>query len=213
MQNATPQAIALSRRTVIGLILGASALSTLIGAGVLSGLQPPSSPHQAVVHHIHGSLAHNFGSLAELKGGATLVVLGTVVSQQNEVDAYGVPSTLSMFQVQQTLFGAQLEGTSLVVRQLGGVGADGAKWRDDEFPPLTSGARYVLFLTPALSQGEYYTVGAYQGVFAVDSNGDVTSFTKVTTGGFQIGVPVQAMSLAGFIHQVQATAAVSPRVP
>jgi hypothetical protein len=45
------------------------------------------------------------------------------------------------------------------------------------FPILSAGTRYLLFLTPSPISGQWYPVGAPQGVFSVAADGRVNMYT------------------------------------
>lgn len=48
-----------------------------------------------------------------------------------------------------------------------------------DYPLFEVGARYLLFLVPDdQHSGEYYTVGAYQGVFPISAGGSVRSLVQ-----------------------------------
>jgi len=101
--------------------------------------------------------------------------------------------------------GKSTTGQTVVVKQIGGRTSDGTQWVMDGFPLLKIGTRYVLFLTPSLTPNVFYTVGAPQGVFVTNANGEVDSLTEPN---IQTGVSVQHVALATFIQNVQATSAV-----
>lgn len=197
------------RDTTGVVVLAMCVIGLVVVAGVIA-LVRPLAVSQAngapTIHHGDGSLAFEYNSFGELKGGSTLIVSGSVRTQRNILGNQGVPSTLSQVEVQQVLWSKDRVPQTLEVRQMGGVGADGTQWVEDEFPLLASGHQYILFLTPALSAGEFYPVGAYQGVFVMNPDGTVDS---VTRGPQRVGVQVHGMPLAQFVSSVQA----APLIP
>jgi hypothetical protein len=177
----------------------------VIGVIGTSAFQEAQSANQASgkTQHIvtlDGSLAHTYKSLGELKGDSTLIVVGTVSNQQTAVGNHGIPYTNSTFLIERTVMSKSSPSQTILVRQMGGVTSDGTQWVVEGFPLLQTGSRYVLFLTPALSPGEFYTVGAPQGVFTVSAGDTVSSFTN-------IGVSVKDLPTDTFIQQIQSALA------
>ena len=73
------------------------------------------------------------------------------------------------------------------------------QWIVEDFPVLSSGNRYILFLTASPIAGEFYPVGAPQGVFTVSAGNQVNSYV---TGPLE-GIPVHDVPLDQVIQAVQ----------
>ena len=150
---------------------------------------------------IDATFAHNYTSLGEMKGASTLIVLGTVTGQTMVIGSHGVPSTLSTLVIERTLKHTSATVQTVVIKQLGGVTPDGSRWIVENFPSLTIGTRYVLFLTPSLNPGVFYPVGAPEGIYPVSTGGAVNSFT---TEAAHMGIAIQNVALDLFLQHVQA---------
>jgi hypothetical protein len=72
-----------------------------------------------------------------------------------------------------------------------------------QFPSLQSGERYLLFLTPSPFPGEFYPVGAFQGVFTVSADGLVNNVSQAASA---TGVSVHDVPL----DQVQESIRTAP---
>lgn len=193
-------------RLLIGL-----GLAGLLGLGLWGGiamrgaaaqvttLQP--SPH---IVHIHGNVAHVFTSLGELKAHSVAVVLATVTSQSPEMAPEQAMYTLSTLHIDQVLWSNVKIGSSVIVWQVGGTTADGrTRYEMEDFPIFTSGSQYVLFLaSPAPKPGEYWTTGAYMGVFSLNKAGRITSYSPASA---HTGVYVQDVPVATFEQQIGAS--------
>ena len=192
-------------RVVSGTIL---VIGIVVLASIVFHIQTSTNLSQTTtprVMRIQASLAHNFTSLGELKGASTLIVVGTMITQKTEIGNHGTPWTLSTLSIERTLMGKSAVGQTVVVKQMGGRTSDGTQWIMDGFPLLKIGTRYVLFLTPSLTLNVFYTVGAPQGVFLTNTNGEVDSLAGPN---IPTGVAVQHVALATFIQNVQSASVV-----
>jgi len=183
------------------LVVGMVALVSVTGSRMLG-----AKPQHPIVM-AQGSFAKIFTSWGELKGAATSIVIGTAGAQQTVVDSHGRPWTTTAVQVSQTLQGDTTTAQPLLVRQLGGVAGDGRDWQLDGFPLLTSGSRYLLFLTPTLvTPGQFYPVGGPMGTFKVDTDGHVNAYSPEVA---QIGVSVPSAPLDQVIQALTAAPTVA----
>lgn len=144
-------------------------------------------------------LDHNYRSIGELKAASSEVVIGTVGSQTVQTVGHDV-YTISVVHVDKVLWSKGASSNSIVIRQFGGTNSAGVTYEMDGFPVLSQGARYVFFVTPAQKPGEYYPVGMFQGVFGVDVNGAVSSYSPEST---TIGVNLHNIALDNFGQMVQ----------
>ncbi len=92
---------------------------------------------------------------------SAVIVFGEVLAAE-PAPTEGFPSTDFMFQVEDVLKGF-VPGGTIVVRQPGGVGADGIAARLMGLPGLREGDRLLLFLDPV--KGVYRTVDFALGMF------------------------------------------------
>lgn len=122
-----------------------------------------------------------------------MIVLGTVNSQTTSIGNHGIPYTTSVLSVERTLVGKLTKAVS--VRQTGGVMSDGTQMEVEGFPLLHIGSRYILFLTPSPVPPQMYPVGAFQGVFVVDTNKNVSSLSEQ-------GLPIKDVPLDTFVQEV-----------
>lgn len=153
------------------------------------------------------SFANSFTSWGELKGASTLIVLGTAGTHHaSGGSATEAPWTTTPVHVERLLKGDSGGTKTVLIRQLGGVGPDGSLWSSTDFPLLTPGQRYLLFLTPSLLQDQYYPVGAPQGVFSVTLDGRVNSYSAVVA---RVGVSVQDAAVEPLIQEVRMAAEVT----
>ena len=90
-----------------------------------------------------------------------VIVFGEVIAAE-PAPVEGIPSTDFMFQVEEVLKGF-VPGGTIVVRQLGGIGAGGMAARIMGLPDLVEGDRMLLFLDPV--EGIYRTVELTLGMF------------------------------------------------
>ena len=195
--------------TIIGGAVVAASLLGVAAPGHFGGARQAAVARPAAVTGqmrmgMHLSIAKPFPSWGALKGAATFIVLGTAGAQQSTVDQHGQPWTTTTVQVERSLAAKGTADATVRVRQLGGVTPNGTLAQSEDFPLLTVGGRYLLFLTPSPLSGEYYPVGAPQGVFAVTADGHVNSFSAVAA---QIGVPVSGATLDQIIQLIQAAPA------
>ena len=161
---------------VLGIVIGFS----IAACGTRSTASSKESPQKSQSRIMLGeaSLAHVYHSLSEMKKSSTIIVLGTVSAQSVVVGLHGVPDTLSTIQVERVLMNALANPKTILVRQTGGVAPNGTQWVLQDFPLLQISSRYILFLTTGQNPGEFYPVGAPQGVFVVGSNNQVNSLTR-----------------------------------
>ncbi len=183
--------------SIIGMISGIVLVAALAANALRSG--PPATR----VVTIHGSLAHVYSSVSELKADSRLVAAVTVLAQ-TPLARNNTLYTRSTVRLDQILWSSsQRPPSTAVVWQLGGRVADGrTMYQLEGFPVFAPGARYVLFLTdPAPQPGEYWTTGAFQGAFTLDASGYVNSYSGESA---QTGVYIHQVPLAAFAHSVQA---------
>lgn len=131
---------------------------------------------------VDGSVAQEFRSWGELKGGATIIAVVTAGSQRTQAaPTSGVPGeTITSMQVGRVIWSRHGGGpTTVDVRQMGDATATVAN-----YPLFTPGSQYLLFLVPnVLNPAEYFTVGAYQGVFKIDASGQVMPLSPSSVAG------------------------------
>jgi hypothetical protein len=189
---------------VLALIIGA--FTTACG---LSAQQPAASKATAPSVMIgEGSLARVYKSLGELKGASTLIVVGTVTKQRVVMDDPPSPNTLSTFAVARTVWSKGAQPQTIDVRQMGGTAPDGTRWISRDFPALQIGGHYLLFLTPGQNTGQYYPVGAFQGVFAIDVHQSVNPYTA-DAAHLGVGASISDVPLDQFVQSIQLAPAVS----
>lgn len=148
------------------------------------------------------SLTRLYTSWGQLKDDASLVVVGTAISQHADGTRAGLPWTLTTVRVDQALRNVSGEVAQTVdVHQLGTTAASGPVVVDD-FPLLTVGNRYLLFLTRnVLEPSNYNLVGAYQGLFKVSGDGSVSSASQDAAS---TGMVVRGEKLADVIAAIGA---------
>ncbi len=201
----------------------------ILGATMLIGHARPTTStansHKAAAQNtrfagrivlVHGSLARTFKTWGSLKGAATLIVVGTAGSQNIELDpsleqlpdgtSYHLPWTATTIQVERVLKGSQTGLQTVLVRQRGSLTTENPRVISEDFPLLTTGQRYLLFLVLSEVPGEFYPTGSFQGVFSVNAEGGVNPFTA---DGGTLGVPVHNAPLAQTLLEIQMT----PDVP
>ncbi|HCI79270.1 MAG TPA: hypothetical protein DHW02_06245, partial [Ktedonobacter sp.] len=120
---------------------------------------------------------------------------GTVNTQAVSTADHGTVYTISTIRVEHAFMSKSVAPQTVLVRQQGGVAPDGTQWIVDDFPLLKIGSRYILYLTPSPYGAEFYPVGAPQGVFVVNANTSVSSFTPV-------GVQVKDVPLNTFAQEI-----------
>lgn len=184
-------------------VLLVTALSVCGIAGCSQAATPPSAPTD-VQRVLHASRATLYDSYADLAADSTLVVLGTVLSQ--DVLHGDVDVTVSTVDIDKVLPAASLGAhvrrqasnpatatpTSVAVRQMGS-----SAYSELPAPLLTEGTQYLLFLTPSQMPGEaasqYYITGADAGVLLPEHNG----FTRMNLeSGDSLPTTVSASGLA-----------------
>lgn len=144
-------------------------------------------------------LDHNYRSLGELKAASSVVVLGSVGFQSVQTVGHDV-YTISVVHVDRLIWSKGTPSNSVAIRQFGGTNSAGVTYEMDGFPVLLQSARYVFFLTPAQEPGEYYPVGMFQGIFSVDGNGVVSSYSSDSPS---IGVNLHNIALDSFDQMVK----------
>ncbi|HZU70892.1 MAG TPA: hypothetical protein VFA09_26690 [Ktedonobacteraceae bacterium] len=188
-----------SKHSPILAVLMKALLAIVMIAGIAACQQSPgmtskkTSSSTSHIVMVDASLAHIYRSLKELKGDSTLIVLGTVNSQSTSIGNHGIPYTTSVLNIERTLLGKLTK--KVLVRQIGGIMSDGASMEVEGFPLLHIGSRYFLFLTPSPITAQMYPVGAYQGVFVVDTNNQVSSINGQ-------GLPIKDVPLNTFVQEV-----------
>lgn len=159
---------------------------------------------------VETSLTRLFRSYGELKGGASLVVLGTANAQQVSSTAgrTGMAWTDTTVRVDQVLFQRDANTPqTVVVRQAGGI-AGNAQVVADDIPPMTIGERYLLFLVPdVLDPSKYYIVGAHQGGFHVGTDNAVNSLAQDAAG---TGLPIHDVPLDQVIQLIKVAPDIKP---
>ncbi len=199
----------LRHRSTAAIACGALALAGLAASAQLTAAaHTPDTAHGHAVMLLHMHLAREYPSWGHLKGASALIVLGAASAQHTETPTGvgDIPWTTTTVQVERSLSAAAAAPQTVLIRQAGGVDTNGVPSKSVDFPLLTSGDRYLLFLTPSPIAGQYYTVGAPQGVFRIDPDGLANSFTDEAA---QIGVSVHGLPLDRLISAVQAAPAVS----
>ncbi|HZS76637.1 MAG TPA: hypothetical protein VFA41_08475 [Ktedonobacteraceae bacterium] len=161
--------------------------------------QPTTSTVRRVVK-IEASLAREYHSIAALKRDSSLIIRAVVLSQKTVVTNQHQVWTVSTVSVERVLLGNVAVKTTLGIKQLGGT-ANGVQYVFDEFPLLSIGAHYWVFLTPSEEPGVFYPVGAYQGVFFIDTNNTVSALTTIPGGA---GVQIHQLTESQFIRDTQA---------
>ncbi len=188
--------------------IAALVLLLLASLAARLGLAASSGATTGTVSHLDISIAKTFKSWGELKGASALIVLGTAGAQQSQTGDHGFPWTTTTIHLDRILRGSAPTSQTLLVRQVGGA-AGGTVEVADEFPLLSPGTRYLLFLTLSPIAGQWYPVGAFQGAFTVSTDGRVNSFVPGGTAG---GINVHDQPLDKVIQAVLAAPAlkVSP---
>jgi len=134
------------------------------------------------------SLARAYQNWTELVVDAALVVVGRAGTELQEIGRYGVPETITTFDVETLVLARDGEVHQPVcVQQTGPIPPN--MWVEDTWPLPVGGERYLLFLTPALRTGLHFPVGAYQGVYHVTRDDrvqtvmpEVPSLNELTRG-------------------------------
>ena len=154
------------------------------------------------------SLANLYHSWGEIKGAATLVVIGdagtgqishpTFVGHQVATEEW----TTTPITVDRTLLGTAPQTVSVL--QMGRPSTS-SNIVESDFPILPSPGKYLLFLTPSPIAGQWYPVGAPQGVFPITPDGKVNAYTNA-------GIPVRGVSLEQVVAAEQSAVAI-PSTP
>jgi hypothetical protein len=168
----------------VWLAIVVSALCFGIGATALIHVRT----HSAViirhpVDHYEVLLYPHVTSWGQLKGLSSLVVIGVTEVPQpanpqfQEHPLFKEDWTQTPVHIQQVLVstGGAVPPTVSVL-QAGKPSTPDAPVTSD-FPILSEGARYILFLTPSPIPGQWYPVGAPQGVFTITADGHVNTYT------------------------------------
>lgn len=182
---------------VVSLLVGLVFASSCTGAANQQSSATPATPR---VVKIEASLAHEYRSIAALKRDSALVIRVVVLSQKTIITNQHQVWTISTVSVERVLVGNTAVKTLLGIKQLGGT-ANGIQYALDEFPLLNIGAHYWLFLTPGEDSGVFYPVGAYQGVFTIDTHNTVSALTSMSGGA---GVQIYHLAEEQFIQDTQA---------
>lgn len=157
----------------------------------------------------YANWAGEFRSWGALKGASDLIVVGIASAQHTTVDDHNLPSTATTIQIDHSMQGDIAPGHSVDVRQTGGVTPDGTDIHLQDFPLLTPGTRYLLFLTPAgVVPAQFYPVGALCGVFTISPDDMVDSYNDAAA---EIGVAVRGLPLAQLTATIHATQALDVR--
>lgn len=182
-------------------ILGAR---TMVGPLGIERLMSAHAAPRTLVAIERLSLAKAYSSWKELKADSTFIVIGTAGKQDVAMGrsrrGTEYPEwTLTSLKVEQVVHGSASRGSSLIVKQHDGASADGSSRTVVEGSQLlTSGKRYLLFLVPSPTDGQYYVVGVYQGLFGIDSAGLVDSVSLVPPG-----VAVHHVPLASIVEAIK----------
>jgi len=151
----------------------------------------------------------DFRSWGALKGASDLIVVGTAGAQRTTADDHNIPWTATTVRIDRSLQGDIAPGHSVDVRQTGGVTPDGTDIHIQDFPLLTPGTRYLLFLTPAVVvPAQFYPVGALCGVFTISPDDLVDSYNDAAA---DIGVAVRGIPLEPLTATIHATTALDVR--
>ncbi|WP_236516113.1 hypothetical protein [Sandaracinus amylolyticus] len=110
--------------------------------------------------------------LRALVRGADHVVVGTVVSQEAHYDHLDRIVTDVTIRVDERMHGAAGEGTTVVVRRLGGVIGD-VGLRIEGEPSFVEGERVVLFARMVAADRVLRPIGMSQGVLPIARDGGV----------------------------------------
>ena len=111
--------------------------------------------------------------------------------------------------IDRSLQGDIAPGHFVDVLQTGGVTPDGTDIYIQDFPLLTPGTRYLLFLTPAVVvPDQFYPVGALRGVFTISPDDMVDSYNDAAA---EIGVAVRGTPLEQLTATIRATTALDVR--
>lgn len=130
-----------------------------------------------------------YDTLEELAADSSAAVVVTVVEQHEEAGGDGIPITLSLVEVHESLAatglaagldvepGSASEGERITVRQLGASSMD-----ETPAPILRQGSTYLLFVTPTMLPGdaadEYYVTGGDAGLYMQDGD----AFVRLVPG-------------------------------
>lgn len=187
----------------------ATATASLIAAG--APLTVPGTPNvkRGPAIDIQTSLlAHWYRSWGELKGASTLVVLGDAgigqlahpvfAGDQRASEAW----TTTPIAIEQTPLGTAPHTLSVLQS---GRPSSGSSIVKSDFPILHSPGRYLLFLTPSPIAGQWYPVGAPQGVFPITPDGEVNAYTDA-------GIAVRSVPLAQIVAAERSAVAI-PSTP
>lgn len=199
-----PRAWSLACHGILALVLAGT-----VTVGAHKALLARSIAKPAVRIEVdHPSLSHVYSTWSELKAASTLVIIGTTGTPQPthpQFEGHQVASetwTQTPISIERTLLGSAPQ--SLTILQMGQPSTSALDVESD-FPILTSGVRYLLFLTPSPIAGQWYPVGATQGVFPVTGDGKVNMYSDV-------GIPVHDLPLDAVINaELMAPVPPSPR--
>jgi hypothetical protein len=168
----------------VRLAIALSALCLGIGAAALIHVHMHSAvtrPHRADHYEV---LAYpHITSWGQLKGLSSLVVIGVAGAPQpanprfQEHPLFKEDWTQTPVYIQQVLVstGGAVPPTVSILQT--GKPSTPDEPVTSDFPILSAGTRYLLFLTPSPIRGQWYPAGAPQGVFSVTAGGRVNMYT------------------------------------
>jgi hypothetical protein len=141
--------------------------------------------HQQVRHYLNWITLHRtYRTWAELKGDATIIVVGVAGAQKVTLAPFRPGSqtlipdrTTTQIQVEQVWLEHIRSRKALNVGQFGGISADGVTSKVEGFPVLERGKRYLLFLAYNNVMRSFWTIGMYQGAFTVDDADQVSAIS------------------------------------
>jgi len=193
---------------VAGLCAVTCGVAVIVGIG--GGIDRVGVMHSSIVQGkamrptrilAHASLAYNFRTWGQLKAMTDLAVVGVAGSQSMVSGPQQMPWTDTTVEVQQILLNRSgVAPAEVVVRQLGGM-FHNVPVSSTDFPLLAPGTRYLFFLTrDVLDSSKYFTVGSFQGVFAISPDGQVNSLAKRGDG---VGVVVDKGALPTIVQTLK----------
>lgn len=132
---------------------------------------------------------------------SALVVSGHVDGRSQDV-ADGLLFTDFSFRVSRGYRGDARDGQDIVVRQTGGIQADGiaVEMRDD--PLFAEGVEYLLFLKQDPATGKYFVAGGPDGRFVI-RNGLIVTLSDTYKDRHIIDTKLRGIRLADVPAQVQ----------
>lgn len=169
-----------------------------------TGSQGTSTAHNGEAPEIIADYP-SYGSVDKAVGASTIVVRGTVLNSYEatlhpdvdvtagtpetnpqygmdeddiDVDAMGVPRTITRFKVTHVLKGAVKPGDIIKVSQVGGTDTSGAKVRESGTVLLgeATASEFLLLLVDN-GNGTYSAINPQEGLFAVNEEGALTALS------------------------------------